>query len=214
MSINHHPDEALLAAYAGGTLDLGQHVAVATHLTACPHCREWVRSMERVGGALLADLQPAALSQHALVRVLDRLDEPGPAPAYARREGSEAPAQLPRFVKTYQFGGWRMVAPGVRLRPILLPESSPTRVFLLRSASGTKMLAHAHAGVEMTCVLSGAFSQEDGRYGPGDFDFGDEAIHHQPQVEDGAECLCLVAMQGELRLSGLLGRLVQPFVRL
>ena len=85
---------------------------------------------------------------------------------------------------------------------------------MLKSGPGTKMLQHTHTGVEMTCVLSGAFRQDGSRYGPGDFDLGDETINHQPIVEGGQDCICLVAMQGELRLNGLLGRIMQPFVRL
>lgn len=56
MTIQHHPDESMLAAFAAGTLDPGQHVAIATHLVSCPHCRGFVRSMEHVGGAVLSDL--------------------------------------------------------------------------------------------------------------------------------------------------------------
>jgi putative transcriptional regulator len=63
-------------------------------------------------------------------------------------------------------------------------------------------------------VLTGAFSHAGGHYGPGDFDFGDDSVDHQPIVDAGEECLCLVAMRGNLRLSGWIGRLVQPFVRL
>ena len=33
-------------------------------------------------------------------------------------------------------------------------------------------------------------------------------------VEDDEECICLVAMQGRIRLLSLLGRLIQPFVRM
>ncbi len=66
----------------------------------------------------------------------------------------------------------------------------------------------------MTCVLSGAFRHDSGHFGPGDFDLGDETVDHQPIVDDGQDCVCLVAMQGELRLNGLLGRMMQPFVRL
>jgi putative transcriptional regulator len=95
-----------------------------------------------------------------------------------------------------------------------LPHASETRVFLLRSGPGTRMLPHSHSGLEMTCVLSGAFSQDGARYGPGDFDLGDDTIEHRPMVEDGQDCLCLVAMRGELQLRGWLGRLMQPFVRL
>jgi putative transcriptional regulator len=76
------------------------------------------------------------------------------------------------------------------------------------------MLQHSHTGLEMTCVLSGAFRHDGGYFGPGDFDLGDESVDHRPIVDDGEDCVCLVAMHGELRLNGVLGRMMQPFVRL
>jgi putative transcriptional regulator len=214
MTINHHPDEAMLAAYAAGTLDLGQHVAIATHLASCANCRAWARSLERVGGALLDGLPPAVLADGALERALARLDKPALASAPAAAVTPEVPAQLPRFVRSYAFGPWRWVAPRVSMKLIQLPEVSPTRVFLLKSAPGTRLLQHEHTGLEMTCILSGAFAHQGGRFGPGDFDLGDPTIAHEPRVEAGVDCVCLVAMQGDLKLSGLLGRLMQPFVRL
>lgn len=213
MTIAHHPDDGLLAAFAAGALDLGQRVAIATHLRACASCRAWVRAMEQVGGTLVADAAPAALAEGALARALARIDEPAPLlPAAPPR--AEAPQALPRFVRTYDFGQWRRVAPGVALRPIQLPEQSPTRVFLLKARAGARLLEHTHTGIEMTCVLTGAFRHEGGRYGPGDFDLGDGDVHHEPRIEEGEECVSLIAMQGELRWRGLLGRLIQPFIRL
>jgi putative transcriptional regulator len=76
------------------------------------------------------------------------------------------------------------------------------------------MVPHSHTGVEMTCVLAGAFRHEGGYFGPGDFDLGDDTIEHEPVVEPAGECICLVAMQGRLQLNGFIGRLIQPFVRL
>ena len=55
MSIKHHPTDSMLAAFAAGTLDHGQHVAIATHLVSCPQCRAFMHSMEQVGGAVLAE---------------------------------------------------------------------------------------------------------------------------------------------------------------
>ena len=106
------------------------------------------------------------------------------------------------------------MAPGVSMRPIELPGPSRSRAFLLRSNPGTRMLEHTHTGTELTCVLRGSFSHEGGRFGPGDFDFGDETQDHQPIVGDGEPCLCLVAMTGDLRMNGFFGRLISPFVRL
>ena len=91
MTIAHHPDEELLAAYAAGALDLGQRVAIATHLAACESCRGWVRAMEQVGGALISDMAPAALAEGALARTLARIDEPAP-PAARRPAGSRGRA--------------------------------------------------------------------------------------------------------------------------
>lgn len=216
MSIEHHPLETMLAAFAAGTLDHGQHIAIATHLVSCPQCRRFMHAMEEVGGAVVANLPPATMSNRALAEVEARLDEPvQPAAGEAASTPPETEIPgLPRFVRRYRFGSWRWVAPSVHVRPIVLPHASDTRVFLLRSGPGTKMLQHTHTGLEMTCVLSGAFRQDGAHFGPGDFDLGDETVDHQPVVEAGEDCICLVAMQGDLELKGLLGRIVQPFVRL
>ena len=216
MSIEHHPTDSLLAAFAAGTLDHGQHIAIATHLVTCLQCRTFMRSMEQVGGAVLTSLPPAVMANGALAAVEARLNEPvQPAAAdmiFTLPE-TEIPG-LPKFVRRYQFGNWKWVAPAVHLRRIMLPYASDTRVFLLKSGPGTKMLEHAHTGFEMTCVLSGAFSQGGAHFRPGDFDLGDETVDHKPVVDSGEDCVCLVAMQGSLRLNGLLGRIMQPFVRL
>jgi putative transcriptional regulator len=216
MSIEHHPPDSMLAAFAGGTLDHGQHIAIATHLVACPHCRRFARSMEKVGGAVLEGLAPATMSSGALAAIEARLNEPARPVATQMAPASlemEVPG-LPAFVRRYRFGSWKWIAPSVHVRRIELPYPSDSRVFLLKSGPGTKMLEHTHTGIEMTCVLSGAFRQEGAHYGPGDFDLGDETIDHQPVVEPGQDCVCLVAMLGDLHLKGLIGRVVQPFIRL
>jgi putative transcriptional regulator len=217
MTIEHHPSDVLLAAFAAGTLDLGQHVAVATHLAGCAGCRGFVRAIEEVGGDLLDRLPPGDMTIDALSRVEARFgafagaaEDRAPA---VRGEVGDMPG-LPHFVRNYRFESWKWVAPKVHVRPIRLPEASDTRVFLLKSGPGTKMLPHSHTGVEMTCVLSGAFRHEGGYFGPGDFDLGDESIEHEPAVEAADDCICLVAMQGRLQLNGFIGRLIQPFVRL
>jgi putative transcriptional regulator len=216
MSIKHHPTDSMLAAFAAGTLDHGQHIAIATHLVSCAQCRSFARSMERVGGAVLTGLPPVAMSSGALAKVEARLNEPArPATVDTMLTVAETEVPgLPKFLRRYRFGIWKWIAPSVHLRPIILPHASDTRVFLLKSGPGTKMLQHTHTGTEMTCVLSGAFNQDGSRYGPGDFDLGDDTIDHRPIVEAGEDCVCLVAMQGDLRLNGLIGRLMQPFVRL
>ncbi|MEO8318258.1 MAG: ChrR family anti-sigma-E factor [Bradyrhizobium sp.] len=213
MTVHHHPPDELLTAFAAGTLDLGQHIAVATHLQTCPHCRVMVRAMEQVGGVLLDRLPPAEMSSGAFAAAEARLGGVAAPPAQYSA-GFRDISSLPQFVRRYPDNGWKWIAPKVHLRPIALPEPSATRVFLLRSKPGTKMVEHTHTGFEMTCVLSGSFAHEGGQFGPGDFDLGDGSVDHDVRIDSTEDCICLVAMQGDLKLHGVIGRLLQPLIRM
>lgn len=217
MTVRHHPSDELLTAFAGGVLDPGQHIAVATHLAGCAQCRAVVRAMEHVGGVVLAALPPSEMSAGSLEALQRRLDQSPPATAASLEppgSGFGDVAGLPSFLRRYPAGPWKWIAPKVHLRPIELPEPSPTRVFLLKSSPGTKMIDHTHTGFEMTCVLSGSFVHAGGHFGPGDFDFGDGSVDHEVAIDSTEDCVCLVAMQGELKLGGWVGRLLQPFIRM
>ena len=212
MSVTHHPPPELLAGFAAGTLDAGEHLAVAVHASGCPTCRRLLRAVESIGGSTLEAIEPAAMKAGAFEDVMARLDRSPPqSPAPADRCADD---DLPEILRHYRIGRRRWVAPGVSMRPIALPGPSRSRAFLLSSNPGTHMLEHTHTGTELTCVLRGSFSHEGGRFGAGDFDFGDETLDHEPTVGDGEPCLCLVAMTGDLRINGFFGRLISPFVRL
>ena len=217
MTIVHHPSDELLMTFAAGVLDLGQRVAVATHLTGCSRCRRLVHAMEHVGGAVLSDLPVTPMSPGAFAAVEARLDGIAPAVTTGSRKmatGLGDVPGLPPFVRNYPSGSWQWIAPKVHLRPIRLPEASATRVFLLKSQPGTRMIEHTHSGFEMTCVLSGSFAHAGGHFGPGDFDFGDGSTDHEVMIDSTEACICLVAMQGQLKLNGILGRLLQPLIRM
>ena len=212
MNPTHHVTPELLASFAAGTLDAGEHLVIAVHVSGCSTCRRVVRAVEIIGGSTLEAIEPAPMKAGAFETVMSKLDPP-PGPARAR-SNSGTDETLPEILKHYRIGRRRRIAPGVSMRPIELPGPSKSRAFLLMSNPGTRMLEHTHTGTELTCVLRGSFSHEGGRFGPGDFDFGDETLDHQPIVGDGEPCLCLVAMTGDLRMNGLFGRLISPFVRL
>ena len=99
-------------------------------------------------------------------------------------------------------------------RSVSVPADHGARVFMLKAAPGTSLPHHTHTGTELTLILKGAYAHEGGRFGAGDFEEADGSVDHQPVVEPGDECICLVAMEGQLRLLGLLGRIMQPFVRM
>lgn len=211
MSVTHHPTPELLAGFAAGTLDAGEQLVVGVHVSRCPACRRFVRAIEAAGGSSLDTVEPVPMKVGAFDSVMAKLAPASPPSPVATLP--EKDADLPELLRHYRIGRRRRVAPGISMRPIELPPSA-SRAFLLESSPGTRMLEHTHTGVELTCVLRGSFSHEGGYFGPGDFDFGDETLDHQPIVGTDGPCLCLVAMTGDLRMNGFFGRLIGPFVRL
>jgi putative transcriptional regulator len=214
MTIVHHPSEELLAAFATGKLDEGEHLVVAVHASQCSTCRRFVNAIESVGGIAIETVEPVEISQGSLDAVMTKIER-APSEKLTARPAREAGDEgLPTILRNYRIGRRRRIAPGVSMRPIELSGKGAARAFLLKSRPGTRMLEHTHSGIELTCVLKGSFSHVGGRFGPGDFDFGDGSLDHQPLVGDGEPCICLVAMTGDLRMNGFFGRLISPFVRL
>jgi putative transcriptional regulator len=216
MTIQHHPVDTTLAAFAGGTLDEGRSLVIATHLAACAACRRRVATFECVGGALLEGMPASPMAAGALARTLERIDAPAVAAAASPSSppGGDETVVYPAPLSHYALGPWRWRGRGVYYRRVPMPREAGTNVFMLKAKPGTKLPRHTHTGTELTCVLKGAFRHDHGRYGPGDVDDADDTMEHWPRVEPGEECICLVALQGQIRFAGLIGRLLQPFARM
>lgn len=216
MTIEHHPPEELLARFASGRLDQAEHIVIAAHVSMCARCRRFVAAFERLGGAALEAAEPAALAAGVFDVVMARIDGGKPdraVQAVSRPRGVEM-SGLPKVLDRYEIGRVQRVAPGLSKRAIVIPGAGKSRAFLLMAEPGTRMLEHTHTETELTCVLKGSFSHEGGRFGPGDFDLGDDTVDHRPIVGSDMACVCLVAMSGKLRINGLMGRLIDPFIRL
>ena len=209
---NHHPAEDTLLRHTAGTLAAGRSVVVATHLWFCPECRAAVRLGEAIGGALLAAMPAAGLSETALNRVLARLDTPVTLTRPAG-ETVDTGVELPDPLRGLARSGWRWLAPGIRRIALHVPDTgSREYLCLLRVAPGQSLPDHGHRGWEATCVLSGSFSDATGEYGPGDLAEMTEEAVHQPVSGPIEACVCLIAWEGSLRMRGLLARALQPLV--
>jgi putative transcriptional regulator len=204
VTVSHHPGEESLLAYATGKLGPGAALALAAHVKACPHCAEEVAFLERVGGALMETSDDAPLAQGALDRALAALDGPAPAPP------PRLPPGLPPALRGLKVGRWRWAGPGVRVAALPDAGGDDEYVYLLRAKRGSRLPHHSHHGVERVTVLSGAFMDNGDRFGPGDVSERDSSHAHQPIVSPDADCLCLVATEGRLKLSGI-ARLLQPY---
>ena len=211
----HHPGDALLMDYAGGGLGEAGSLVIATHLALCPGCRQSVNELEAVGGALLDGLEPDTLSPGALDALLARLDEPEePAPPPRPAPPGGAPL-LPEPLRSYVDGDpsrlrWRPLLPGMLAADIRLSRGERAR--LIRMKGGVAVPRHSHDGIELGIVLEGGFSDTLGHFVRGDVAVGDGSIDHKP-VADPEGCLCLSVTLGRLRLTGAVGRFLNPFVR-
>ncbi len=210
----HHPGEELLIAYAAGSQEEPIALVVATHLALCPRCRKTVAGLEELGGVLLEDQETEALAADSLERVMARLDEPAPD-LPARPAGGDP--LLPRPLRDYLRGQldeleWTSFRGLEKVE--LLPEAAKFRTRLMRIKSGTAMPAHTHEGTELTLVLAGGFSDEQGHFLRGDLAEADPTVDHRPVVDPGADCLCLAVTDAPLRLTGPFGRMLNPFLRI
>lgn len=217
MNMQHHLDGATLLRYAAGDLDEAFSVVVASHLAMCAECRRALRVAEKVGGQLLEEAETADLSSGAFERLMQRVDANGSEPPKAREcvvaEESDVPVPLRRFVgPSLDEIAWKAISPGVSRHAIELPSSPVSSLYMLRIAAGKAVPEHGHGGAEMTLVLSGAYRDELGRFGPGDIADLDEHVEHQPKVETGEPCICLVATEAPTRYKGFFSRILQPLV--
>ncbi|MFM2045340.1 MAG: transcriptional activator ChrR [Pseudomonadota bacterium] len=233
MTPHHHPSDELLVAYAAGNLGEAPSLVIATHLALCPDCRAEVRRLEAVGGALLDDLPVAPLDDDLLSAIFARLDEGDgdrggdghqagdtatltrPAPAPAVRNGRRP--SLPEPLRGYIGGDldairWTRLMRGVEEAEVPVGNQG-AKGRLLRIKGGLAMPRHTHAGMELTLVLTGGFTDETGHYGRGDFAATDGTVDHKPVADAGEDCICLAITDAPLRLTGTFGRLLNPFIR-
>ena len=219
MTVDHHPFEATLLAYASGHLPEGLSLAVATHLAWCAECRDAVAAAETAAGLLLAQGPQAECSDALLARTLSALDhrpqpahQPPPAPRQALLQELKLPQPLQGYVQRLGPARWRWLAPGVAQIPLIGRTGGGGSARLLRVRPGMRMPRHGHCGSELAVVLSGAYDDELGRFARGDLADHGEEVTHQPRSDLREGCVCLIATDRPLRFSTPLLRLVQPML--
>jgi putative transcriptional regulator len=217
---NRHPSEAILAAYAAGSLAEGLALVTATHLSLCASCRSANSAIEAIGGAVFDSLPGEPMREDALAHALARIERPDPAslfeaglstPSTGLAELSAAPEPLRHYLGGR---GWRGWVPGLAAMRIMPRDQEGGSVFLVRVSPGMALAHHGHGGRELSLILSGAYRDEFGRFGPGDLAEIDETMCHRPVAEAGAPCICVIATERPLRFTGRLARALQPMLGL
>lgn len=209
-AITHHVPDAMLAAFAAGTLPQAFAVAVASHVSLCPQCRVALEAHQAVGGAVLEDTDAVAVSASLKDAILAQLDAPfTPVPVFERKGIFPGPVME---VMQGRAPKWKKLGMGVRQD--ILSADAHGSVRLLYIPPGQAVPDHSHNGLEMTLVLQGSFSDDTGRFGVGDIEIADETLEHTPIADPGDACICLAATDARLRFNALMPRLLQPLFRI
>jgi putative transcriptional regulator len=204
--ITHHTPEALLAAYAVGTLSQPFALVVAAHISLCLECRAGFEAHQAAGGAILETASEQRISAKLKSNVLDLLDAPvAPEQVYQRMGVFPSPVtaalkgELPR---------WKSLGLGVR--QAILSAGRKGSVRLLYIPPGQAVPGHSHGGLELTLVLQGSFRDDISRFRVGDLEVADQTLEHTPIADMGAPCICLAATDAPLRFTSLVPRILQP----
>lgn len=222
MNIKHHLDDSTIVSFAAGSLPAAFAVVASAHIDICATCCKKVARAQAIGGAVLDDMEPVALSQGAANNMLERLGaedrKRASGPARVKVEPRMAKDEILPPVVASLVGvpvtqvNWKRAGRGVSTYQIDLGENAASKLFLMKIAAGRAVPEHGHTGHEVTLILSGAYNDECGRFALGDVADLDPEVEHQPVVEEGEDCICLVAVERPARFKNLLPRLFQPMV--
>ena len=122
------------------------------------------------------------------------------------------PAPLRNYIGSLDKVRWRPLGLGVK--QAILDTTSEATARLLFIPAGVAVPDHSHKGLELTLVLQGAFSDEDGRFERGDIEVADDSVEHMPVADISEDCICLAVTDAPLRFNGFLPRMLQPIFRI
>jgi putative transcriptional regulator len=218
MYLNHHPSEELLFDYASGGISEAWGLSVATHLAFCSECRDKVAEIEAIGGCLLDSLEFDQKVEGSCINPLKNLQnvKADHSPERAIRQKESKIPMFPEPLRSYVGSDlgevkWKRLGLGVLEFKVPTKDQKAT-VRLLKIPAGVTIPAHSHNGVELTQVISGAFTDETGYYGRGDFQETDESLTHQPHVSAEETCICLTVTSQPLKFKSFAVKAIQPFL--
>jgi putative transcriptional regulator len=215
-AIGHKVPIEYLFDFASGASPEPVALAIATMIDMNPADAAVYAQLNQLGGAMLEALPATADDDGARTRMMARVNT---TPQLASRTAatpnhqSAVPWPLHAYVgDTLDGVRWRRVASGVE-EYVLKPQVRGYRASLLRIAPGKAMPTHRHGGLEMTVVLEGAYCDSKGTFSRGDMEIANVGVEHKPIADMVSGCICLAVLSAPLRFNGLLGWLINPFLR-
>jgi putative transcriptional regulator len=232
-TVQFHPSDDQLIEFSAGVLPMSRALCIAAHVEHCHICEKRLSNLQQLGSAQMESLSPQKISSDLKNSILSKLHtQPQdqsltPAadnlktantqlPSHVNRisaKKSVVPKCLEKWVpESFDNLPWQSIAPNVSISE-LCSEGSGAKAALVKVKAGGSMAHHSHTGDEVTVILEGSFSDEDGCYKPGDFIFRDSGHKHKPVATNDQDCICLIVLDGPIQLTGWIARLFNPFLR-
>ncbi len=203
--------DAIMMDHAAGNLSCAQTLVIDSYISMNDSARADSRHYLAMGGALLdSECKPSHISGVCLDNVMAMIDTPDHSTQSTRPKN----AMDCYFDCDFDLLEWKTLAPGIEYYDVPVPCQKKEKAQLLKMAPGKSVLEHSHDGLELTLVLDGAFHDDTGVYNRGDLSV--EAGHdhaHKPVADMEQGCICLAVTTAPLHFTGLLGRVINPFIR-
>ena len=215
-SVNTQVLDALLLDYATGALSRPLEILVETHLAMNEESSRSMRMLMQLGGILLEDSEPVSLSEAALQNVMSQISQFDKETDEMFSRVCEHAEWLPHPIANYVpeancKQSWRRSGIGILETNINFGDANG-KAKVYRISPGTAVPIHTHTGAEITLVLAGGFTDETGSYGPGDIAIQEAGGEHQPVADNDGECIVFAVNEGEVKLTGPIGRVLNLLV--
>ena len=217
--IKHHPKLELIQAYVNGDLPASLSMGISMHAEMCPACQQKIVQLteqaaafsfedeQHIFGGQAADIEPSFDFESMIENIT----------------ASDAQAQTTTATtKSITFKGQTFALPtalnhvqlartanvGKLSRTRLQLDEEEVHSSLLHISAGGGVPEHTHKGFELTLLLDGSFSDDDGEYVKGDFIMLDASIKHNPISKEG--CLCYTVANDALHFTQGINKLLNP----
>lgn len=223
--VAYHPSDIELTEFSAGTLPWALSIAMAAHIHFCPQCKARISELNAIGGQMIASTgthcTAAPLSNESLNKALARIRESksgaefGPTENHNPKKDSlfeRLPKAVQKIIGDPKKLSWSFVSPSLRAARLTTGQNQ-YEVSLHRIKKGGSVAEHNHRGLEVVVVLDGSFSDENGSYKPGDYIVKNVGECHRPTATMDKDCLCLSIVEAPVALTGILGKFINPFLR-
>jgi len=210
---SHHPDSLSLMEYSAGNLSAPHALCIRLHLEQCPQCRSRVDTLNSLGAVVMEHQPKVSVSESSFDQLMARIENSPPEPVMTTTRPQVSPLQklLGEDINNLP---WKRQLADISVLDITdrFPDQNE-RVVLQKLVAGGKAPAHTHRGDETTIVLQGAFADQNGVFNQWDFVVLNEQDEHRPVAVGCEDCITLSVLSAPLKLTGMLTRMLNPFIR-